>query len=117
MNADLSDLVVTDPDAGPRLAFTLNETARLLGVSRQTVARMITAGRLTEVDTGLQTRLIAAWSLRDLIANHSPGGIPIPGSPTSPQPIGAGVVPSRSPGAGGGTAAGDRPAPVPGGTS
>ena len=102
---DLADLVLTDVDGGPRLAFTVNECARLLGVSRQTVARMADAGRLTEVDTGTSARLIAAWSLRDLIANHSPADIP--GSPTSPRAIGAGAA-----------ASGDRPSrPVPGGTT
>lgn len=92
---DLAALAVTDPHGGPRLSFTVNEAAALLGVSRQTVNRMAAAGRLHAIDTGTSVRLIAAWSLRDLIANHSPDDIP--GSPTSPRAIGAGVAAAGDP--------------------
>ena len=59
--------VATTDDHGDRLAYTFTEAAHLLGVSRQTVARMCTNGRLHQIDTGTSVRLVAAWSLCRLI--------------------------------------------------
>lgn len=69
MTAAVAYYVATTDDHGDRLAYTYNEAARLLGVSRQTVARMCAAGRLHSIDTGTTVRLVAAWSLCRLIAD------------------------------------------------
>lgn len=89
----VAGLVRTDDTHGDRLAYTFNEAARLLGVSRQTVGRMCAAGRLHEVDTGLSVRLVAAWSLHALTAQVASAG----SRPREPQGPGSATVPAPSP--------------------
>lgn len=95
----VAGLVRTDDTHGDRLAYTFNEAARLLGVSRQTVGRMCAAGRLHEVDTGTTARLVAAWSLVHLIdANHGRDSAPGPASPPGLSVASAGRGPTPPPG-------------------
>lgn len=110
--------VATTDDHGDRLAYTFTEAAHLLGVSRQTVARMCAAGRLHQIDTGTSVRLVAAWSLCRLIDDgRVPASRPLSAagdlSPTVGVP--GGSISARSVETAPGTSAGPSDtAPIPG---
>jgi excisionase family DNA binding protein len=62
-------LVVYSNEPNTRAAFTIAETADLLGVSVDTVRNEIAAGRLRAVHLGGgQTVRIPAWSIQERLA-------------------------------------------------
>ena len=60
-------VVYVTPTAGERVAFTYQETADLLGVSKLTVRQAVAAGDLHVVELGPQVRRIPAWSIDRLL--------------------------------------------------
>lgn len=56
-----------------RLAYTVNETAALLGVHRRTIEKKIDAGVLVSTKR-LGTRLVSAESVRALFEPEKPAG-------------------------------------------
>lgn len=60
-------VVYVTPTAGERVAFTYQETADLLGVSKLTVRQAVAAGDLHVVELGPQVRRIPAWSIDQLL--------------------------------------------------
>lgn len=50
-----------------RFAFSARETAQILGVSHQTVGRMVKAGRLPSIDTGTKRLTIPRYAIEELI--------------------------------------------------
>lgn len=71
MNAGRPLVVFVTPEAGERVAFTYDETARLLGVSKWAVRQAVNAGDLHVVELGPQIRLIPAWSIDHLLGRPS----------------------------------------------
>jgi excisionase family DNA binding protein len=61
---------------GLKPAYTLNETAALLGVSRATINRLIRAGRLRVARIGWRTVRVTDEAVRDFLrANEETGGV------------------------------------------
>lgn len=57
------------PDKLPKLTYSTREVAATLGVSRPTVDRLVTDGRLPSIDLGRTGRtLILAWAIEGLVA-------------------------------------------------
>ncbi len=61
-------VVYAAPTAGVRAAFTIKETAELLGVSRSTVSKMIQDGDLSATHVTKQIVRIPARSIEELLA-------------------------------------------------
>lgn len=74
-----------------RCTYTTTEAATILGASRQTIARMIAAGKLPTVDTGTTTTVIPAWAVDELVAR--------PDSVTAPRSVIVGLLEAAAAGA------------------
>jgi excisionase family DNA binding protein len=62
--------------AGGKPAYTLNETAALLGVSRATVNRLVRAGKLRVARIGWRTVRVTDQAVRDLLRSvEETGGV------------------------------------------
>ncbi len=64
-------VVYVTPETGERVAFTIKETAALLGCSDHLVRQAIAAGDLHVVELGPQARRIPAWSIDRLLGRSS----------------------------------------------
>lgn len=60
-------LVIWDVPAGARAAYTIAETADLLGCTKYLVHQAIRDGKLHVVELGPQARRIPAWSIDQLL--------------------------------------------------
>lgn len=60
-------VVYVTPELGERVAFSLEEAARLLGCSKWLVRQAVKDGKLHVVELGPQARLIPAWSIDELL--------------------------------------------------
>ena len=58
----------------PKLAYSLDETAQVLGVSRATVNRLIRSGSLRASDLGHRTVRIGEGAILDLLRSHERRG-------------------------------------------
>ena len=58
----------------PKLAFTLDETARVLGVSRPTINRLIRSGGLRACGLGRRTVRNSQEAILDLLRSHERQG-------------------------------------------
>ena len=62
---------------GIKPAYTLNETAALLGVSRATINRLIRAGKLRVARIGHRTVRVTDEAIRDFLhSTEETGGVP-----------------------------------------
>jgi len=67
---------MTEPSFSVKPAYTLDETARLLGVSRATVNRWIRSGDLRVSRLGHRTVRVTEEAIRDLLrARETTGGM------------------------------------------
>lgn len=64
----MTPLVVYSAAEDTRAAFSVAETARLLGVSEPTVRRAIRDGSLVAIKVGPASTRIPAWSIEALLA-------------------------------------------------
>ena len=58
----------------PKLAYSLDETAQVLGVSRATVNRLIRRGALRASDLGHRTVRVSEDAIRELLVSHERQG-------------------------------------------
>ena len=58
----------------PKLAYSLDETAQVLGVSRATVNRLIRRGALRASDLGHRTVRVSEDAIRELLRSHERQG-------------------------------------------
>ena len=65
-----------ETDALPlaKLAYSLDETAQVLGISRATVGRLVRSGALRASDLGHRTVRISEEAIRDLLRSHERRG-------------------------------------------
>ena len=70
---------MTEPSFSVKPAYTLDETARLLGVSRATVNRWIRGGDLRVSRLGHRTVRVMEEAIKDLLrAKETTGGMALP---------------------------------------
>jgi excisionase family DNA binding protein len=70
---------MTEPPFSVKPAYTLDETARLLGVSRATVNRWIRSGDLRVSRLGWRTVRVTHDAINDLLrARETTGGMALP---------------------------------------
>lgn len=56
-----------------RLAYSIDETAELLGLSRSLIYRLMDAGQLNYVKAGARRRIIPAESVREFLGSAEAG--------------------------------------------
>jgi excisionase family DNA binding protein len=72
---------VNDVPQARKPAYTLNETAALLGVSRDYLGRLIRAGRLRVARIGHRTVRVTDEAIRDFLRSaEETGGVPRSGA-------------------------------------
>ena len=54
----------------PKLAFTLDETAQVLNVSRATISRLVRQGALRVSDLGHRTVRVSEDSIKDMLRHY-----------------------------------------------
>lgn len=68
--ADASDNTTPHPDALPRLAYTMRETAKILGVSYITVWRLLQRGKLHASDA-IRNKIIPRVEIERFLVNST----------------------------------------------